>query len=145
MEENKEEINSENVTQGNFNDNLHGENLTERAKVLSPGMTVAKRFFRSKLSVIGLAVLIILFVFSFLGPLFSPWSAAEGTVKDYNSDLIKDTYTVFRVEYVGADGETYEAYDITIDTPDYVILGDINGSHLMGTDSYGYDVFTRLM
>ena len=145
MEENKEEINSENVTQGNFNDNLHGENLTERAKVLSPGMTVAKRFFRSKLSVIGLAVLIILFVFSFLGPLFSPWSAAEGTVKDYNSDLIKDTYTVFRVEYVGADGETYEAYDITIDTPDYVIRGDINGSHLMGTDSYGYDVFTRLM
>ena len=135
MEENKEEINSENVTQGNFNDNLHGENLTERAKVLSPGMTVAKRFFRSKLSVIGLAVLIILFVFSFLGPLFSPWSAAEGTVKDYNSDLIKDTYTVFRVEYVGADGETYEGrvsltigfVVILIETLLGVLLGGLAG------------------
>ena len=54
MEENKEEVVEEVSTNENFNDNLHGENLTERAKVLSPGMTVAKRFFRSKLSMIGL-------------------------------------------------------------------------------------------
>ena len=46
------------AAKSNFNDNLHGENLTERAKVLSPWMTVAKRFFRSKLSIIGLVVII---------------------------------------------------------------------------------------
>ena len=54
-------------------DDLHGENLTERAKVLSPTATIIKRFFRSKLSVFGLVTLIILFLFSFVGPLFSPW------------------------------------------------------------------------
>ena len=60
-------------------DALHGENLTERAKVLSPGMTVLKRFFRSKLSVIGLVTIVLLFLFAFLGPVFSPWAANGGT------------------------------------------------------------------
>ena len=54
-------------------EDLHGENLTDRVKVLSPGMVVAKRFFRSKLSLVGLTTLLILFIFSFLGPVFSPW------------------------------------------------------------------------
>ena len=45
MEEKNQEINEEAVENGNFNDNLHGENLTDRVKVLSPGMTVVKRFF----------------------------------------------------------------------------------------------------
>ena len=66
MEENIK--NEETSEKENFNDNLHGENLTDRAKVLSPGMTVLKRFFRSKLSVIGLVTIIALFLFSFLGP-----------------------------------------------------------------------------
>ena len=39
-------------------EDLHGESLTDRVRVLSPGMMVAKRFFRSKLSVLGLALLI---------------------------------------------------------------------------------------
>ena len=40
------------------------EHLEDRVKMLSPGAVVAKRFFRSKLSVIGLITLIVLFVFS---------------------------------------------------------------------------------
>ena len=44
-------------------EDLHGENLGDRVKVLSPGAMVAKRFFRSKLSVIGLIILIALFVY----------------------------------------------------------------------------------
>ena len=69
----------------NFNDNLHGENLTDRAKVLSPGMTVLKRFFRSKLSIIGLVTLVLLFLFSFLGPVFTKWGPNEA---DPNSKTI---------------------------------------------------------
>ena len=42
-----------------------GEKLEDRVKLLSPGRLVLKRFFRSKLSVIGLAVLIAFFVISF--------------------------------------------------------------------------------
>lgn len=140
------EVSEENeaVARDNFNDNLHGENLTDRAKVLSPGMTVAKRFFRSKLSVIGLAVIVVLFLFSFLGPLFSPWRANEGTVKDYNPEYIKVTGTTESITYT-VDGVEYTAIAVIETTPAYNIKGDINGSHWMGTDDLGYDVMTRLM
>ena len=130
---------------GNFNDNLHGENLTERAKVLSPGMTVLKRFFRSKLSVIGLVMLIALFLFSFLGPVFSKWSGNGGTVKDFDTINVIGTY--IPITYTGADGTVYEAYDVTIDDKllPYNSLGGITADHWMGTDYEGNDVFTRLM
>ena len=36
---------------------------TQRVKVLSPGRLVAKRFFRNKLAIVGLAILIFMFVF----------------------------------------------------------------------------------
>ena len=39
---------------------------TQRVKVLSPGRLVMKRFFRNKLAIIGLAVLIFMFVFAFI-------------------------------------------------------------------------------
>lgn len=130
---------------GNFNDNLHGENLTERAKVLSPSATVAKRFFRSKLSVIGLTALIVLFLFSFIGPLFSPWKANGGTAKDYDTIVPIGTYKAF--EYTGPDGHVYEAYDIVIDDNllPYNSLGQPSGKHWLGTDKEGNDVLTRLM
>ena len=38
----------------------------QRVKVLSPGMLVAKRFFRNKLAVAGLVILVTMFVFSFI-------------------------------------------------------------------------------
>lgn len=132
-------------TGGNFNDNLHGENLTERAKVLSPAATVAKRFFRSKLSIVGLAVLIFLFAFSFIGPLFSPWKGNGGTAKDYDTINPIGTYKAF--EYTGSDGQVYEAYDIVIDENllPYNSLGDFSTKHWLGTDKDGNDVLTRLM
>lgn len=150
MEMNTEENNSKNTVNeedaangGNFNDNLHGENLTERAKVLSPGKTVAKRFFRSKLSVIGLVTLILLFAFAFIGPLFSKWSANNGTVLDYSNPTTNSTYIT--ITFTGPDGNTYYGYDVSYTELDYNSLGDISGSHWMGTTQEGYDVFTRLM
>lgn len=138
--ENKEEI----TEKENFNDNLHGENLTDRAKVLSPGATVAKRFFRSKLSVIGLATIIFLFVFSFIGPFLSPWGGNGGTVKDYSHGY--DVFTPNTIEYE-VDGVIYEAYSGTVDENayEYVTLEGPSVSHWLGTDDHGYDVLTRLM
>ena len=123
---------------------LHGENLTDRVKVLSPGQMVAKRFFRSKLSVIGLVTLIVLFLVSFIGPLFSPWSGSDmnGRVKDTNN--IKDVVSSVKIEYV-IDGETYVGYDVAVTTPDFNGHGDISWEHWLGTDDHGYDIFTRLM
>ncbi len=53
------------------------ESLADSVRIVSPGRLVAKRFFRSRLSVIGLVALIVMFLFSFLGPLFSPWGEIE--------------------------------------------------------------------
>lgn len=48
-------------------------NDDRRVKVLSPGALVAKRFFRSTTSVIGLVVLVFMFLFSYLGGIVSPY------------------------------------------------------------------------
>lgn len=125
-------------------DELHGENLHDKAKVLSPAMTVAKRFFRSKLSVIGLVTIIVLFLFAFLGPVFSPWAANGGTALDTNPDLIKEILSTNPVSYK-VNGTEYEALAVSARMPESVKLGDISGAHWMGTDNNGYDVLTRLM
>ena len=44
-----------------------------RVKVLSPGRKVFKRFIRNRLAVCGSILLITMFVFSFIGPLFYPY------------------------------------------------------------------------
>ena len=43
-----------------------------RVKVLSPGAMVAKRFFRNRIAVVGLAILAFMFLFSFLGGVLNP-------------------------------------------------------------------------
>ena len=48
-----------------------------RVKVLSPGRQVFKRFIRNRLAVFGSVTLIILFLFSFLGPLFYAYGQKE--------------------------------------------------------------------
>ena len=53
-----------------------------RVKVLSPGMLVFKRFIRNKLAVIGIVILVVMFLFSFVGPLFSPYERAQIFTKE---------------------------------------------------------------
>lgn len=48
-----------------------------RVKVLSPGRQVFKRFIRNRLAVFGSVLLITMFVFSFLGPLFYPYGQKQ--------------------------------------------------------------------
>ena len=52
-------------------------NDDRRDKVLSPGAPVAKRFFRNRLAVVGLTMLVVMFVFSFIGGLVSPYGQDE--------------------------------------------------------------------
>ena len=72
------------------------ESLADNVKSLSPTQLVLKRFFRSKLSIVGLVIIVFLFLFSFLGPVFSPYGETE---VDYNTDrmnsvLTEITYTI---------------------------------------------------
>ena len=52
-------------------------NDDRRVKVLSPGAMVAKRFFRNRLAVTGLGILIFMFIFSFIGGMVSPYEEDE--------------------------------------------------------------------
>ena len=53
-----------------------------RVKVLSPGQLVAKRFFRNKLAMAGLIILIVMFIFSFIGGMVSPYQESQVFQKD---------------------------------------------------------------
>lgn len=44
-----------------------------RVKVISPGRLVVKRFMRNRLAIIGACILVFMFLFAFLGPVFSPY------------------------------------------------------------------------
>lgn len=127
-------------------EDLHGENLTDRVKVLSPMATVMKRFFRSKLSVVGLVVIIALFLFSFVGPFFSPWFIAGESVID---TTVKYEYQEVPVTYIieHDDGTVEElvVVEIAVNVRDKYAEGDISWKHWLGTNENGYDIFTNLM
>ena len=48
-----------------------------RVKTLSPGAMVAKRFFRNRIAVLGMVVLILMFMFSFLGGALMPYGESQ--------------------------------------------------------------------
>ena len=72
---------------------------TQRVKVLSPGRLVAKRFFRNKLAIVGLAILIFMFAFAFVAPLFYPYGQTEVFYK-YDQMLVDYGIVNERTEYV---------------------------------------------
>lgn len=118
-----------------------GEQSTEEitSRTLSPGRIVLKRFFRSKLSMTGLIMLIVLFVFSFLGP-FLPFSFIWGEDEADNSQKITEEYTTL------VDAPTYgedSVYIVKFSEPTNYLKP--SASHWLGTDDKGYDVFSRLM
>ncbi|MDY6847037.1 MAG: ABC transporter permease [Chloroflexota bacterium] len=79
-----------------------------RVKSLSPGMLVFKRFIRNKLAVVGMVILVLMFIFSFLGPVFSPYE--QDQVFTYLSTMSKDyAGAIFNQElrYSVAEGESF--------------------------------------
>ncbi len=49
----------------------------QRVRVLSPGMMVAKRFFRNRLAIVGLVIITVMFLFAFLGGVAMPYSQSQ--------------------------------------------------------------------
>ncbi len=110
--------------------------LDKNIKLMSPGRMVMRRFFRSKLSIAGIVILVALFLFCWVGPLvYDRW---EETEVDYSGIPVYDVHIVKR------EGE-----------PDFVQIIEANNNvtglaptsseHLLGTDEKGMDIFTRLM
>ena len=117
------------------------EHLEDRVKTLSPAALVAKRFFRSKLSMVGLVTLIVLFLFSFLGPvIYNKWDQNEA---DRSGMSLEDIRVV---NYVDSEGNAQQAYEYMVATSDSLNSNALpGGDHILGTDENGYDVFSRLM
>ncbi len=113
--------------------------LDKNIKLMSPTQMVLRRFFRSKLSVVGLVMIVSLFIFSFLGPLvYQRW----GEIELDESGSLK--YTENEITYV-EDGVTYTVKQTTVTQLKDNFLAPPSADHLLGTDEQGYDVFTRLM
>ncbi len=81
-----------------------------RVKVLSPGQLVMKRFFRNRLAVTGMVILLAMFLFSFLGGLLSPYDEDQ---KFYRVDVqAKDFAGILHNEefrYTVGDNELFKS------------------------------------
>lgn len=116
------------------------EPLDKNIKLMSPTRMVLRRFFRSKLSIIGLIMVIGLFVFSFFGPLiYNQWGETE------LDDSGKVIYTTTTVTVTDDDGQTYEVKQTIEKKVKDNFLAPPSKDHILGTDNEGYDIFVRLM
>lgn len=62
-----------------------------RVRVLSPGMLVFKRFVRNRLAITGFIILVLMFAFSFLGGIISPYGQSE--VFKHDEEIMKEYAT----------------------------------------------------
>ena len=81
-EDNQDTYAKQDNTPSGGNEEHYSLNDDRRVKVLSPGALVAKRFFRNRLAVVGMSILIFMFVFSFIGGLISPYGEDEFFYRD---------------------------------------------------------------
>lgn len=81
-----------------------------RIKVLSPGMLVFKRFIRNKLAVIGFVIIVLMFLFAFVGPIFSPYEQAQvfTGLGSLSKDFAGAIYNQ-ELRYTIADGEVFNS------------------------------------
>ena len=113
------------------------EPLDKNVKLMSPGRMVARRFFRSKLSLVGIVILAVLFVFSWFGPVvYNVW----GEIETDRTGKVE-----YEVKEIPGDGEYGDSIQIIVTNPGINDLDKPSGMHLLGTDEQGMDVFTRLM
>ena len=82
----------------------------QRVKVLSPSMLVFKRFIRNRLAIVGVAFIVFMFLFAFVGGWISPYGEDqvfthyEGLEKDYASVTVNDNY-----RYTVVEGEAFDS------------------------------------
>ena len=114
----------------------------QRVKIISPGRLVAKRFVRNRLAIVGSCLLIFMFAFSFLFPLFYGWGQTE---TDYKYEAITKNYALAR------ENKDYQNYSINGGTAltsvanrmnSYISAMEANGvTHQVVSDTEGANSF----
>ena len=119
----------------NSDDNNEQYSLSDdrRVQVLSPGALVAKRFFRNRLAVTGMIILLAMFLFSFVGGLVSPYKQDQ---KFYRIDLQEK-------DYAGVQKNSEFVYTVADDS---VFKGPVQAQTLLnimrGNESFEYNGVT---
>ena len=131
MEDNKKKVDlSVKETENNTKEETYSLSDDRRVKVLSPGALVAKRFFRNRLAVTGMVILVIMFLFSFLGGLLSPYKQDQKfyrmdvQAKDYAGILYNDEY-----RYTTGDSDVFTS----------AVYAQVIKAIIEGKDSFNYN------
>ncbi len=115
------------------NEQEYSLNDDRRVRVLSPGALIAKRFFRNRLAVVGLVILVVMFLFSFVGGLVSP----------YGQDETFNTTTQLNTQYAGITETTSRRY---VSAPDAdfgaLVQSSANSAIAEGASSFERDGVT---
>ena len=112
----------------------------ETYKEMSPIRLVLRRFFRSKLSIVGIVMIVALFLFSFLGPvIYRQWGEEE---VDRTPVVMQECRNFTKDDGFGGKIEVVEVVEIEKSINSKAAPG---GNHILGTDEQGMDVFVRLM
>lgn len=109
-------------------------------KEMSPLRLVMRRFFRSKLSIVGLVMIVFLFLFAFFGPVvYQVWGETE---IDYSpaTSIVQETYT-----YTDENGDKITVVEELEHVSKINTYANPSAKHLLGTDDRAMDVFVRLM
>ena len=115
------------------------EPLDKNVRLMSPTRMVVRRFFRSRLSIIGLIMIVGLFLFSFVGPLiYTQWGEIE------LDESGKTEYAIASTTYT-VNGQEYTLRQTTEKSLKDNFLAPPSREHILGTDNEGYDIFVRLM
>lgn len=149
------EINTQNVDVSNVTEdkkenlNQDTDSQEETYKEMSPMRLILRRFFRSKLSIVGLVLIIFLFVFSFLGPTMYNSSTREMFGFGWDEREVDRSQIVEIVEtpytFVDPDGVEVEVIQHLEINKKINDKAGISFIHPLGTDEKGMDVFARLM
>ena len=108
--------------------NNAGAQVVVPESIASPGKLVMRRFLRNKLAIVGLVILLVIIVFAYLGPIFSPYGEYEIFYGKNGEELINAT----SAQLSEAGVSTFARQQPSL-------------RHPLGTDRNGQDMLTRLM
>ena len=123
------------------------EEVEVHYKEMSPMRMVVRRFFRSRLSLVGVIMLVALFAFAFLGPpIMHMFGYQWGEITTDDTGAVKRATSILEgVKAKDAEGNEYDVVWFIDEEVDINSYAPASSSHWLGTDEKGMDVFIRLM